>query len=398
MNQEIIPLPPFALEIIEALEDEGHQTWADGGYVRNCLAQRHAGHLTFATNAPTETITRLFRGRGFDAQPDPSNPFSVTILLGTPGEKPIQIHRFHQVIERDRTGKPLSFAHVDTIQEDLARRDFTFNALAWHPERGLVDPYRGARDIRNATIRCVGDARLLMSTEPLCSLRALRFASTMGFSADETTLQALKLEAHRLPTLDALALRHQVEKLLCGPFVRETLMDYIDVLGAILPELLPMRNFDQLSRFHCYDVLEHTAYVVSHSKAYAFNRWAALLHDTGKPETFVIDKQGRGHMPGHPEASIDHLKNVAARMRFSSQLTHELELVIRHHDDRPAATEEDVRRLYANLENNERLFHAICDLMRADSLSKASFCQMERVIITNEVEELFEHMLNEGKL
>lgn len=390
-----INLPPSALACLDALEACGITAWFDGGFVRNSLAKRRPGHVTLLADASCERIADALRKRDIPFQREKNKPLTTTALFP---EGRIEIGPLHVVTERTKTGAASSIEATHDIESDLARRDFTINALAWHPERGLVDPYQGARDLRRGVIRTVGGANRLMSEEPLCSLRALRFASTMGFEIETTTRAAAAQASRNLTSMDISRVRHQLEKLLCGTFVREALLSYIDELGAVLPELTPMKGFDQCSRFHCFDVLEHTASVVANSKAAPFNRWAALLHDAGKPDTFQLDQWGRGHMPGHPTASIRHLYSVADRLGFDGGLTHKLELVIRHHDDRPAATEEDVRRLYDNLEHNDGLFRAICDLMRADSVSKAEFCQMERIIITNDVESLFDHMKAEGRI
>lgn len=390
-----INLPPYAPSCLDALEACGIEAWFDGGFVRNSLAQRRPGHVTLLADATHKRIVDALGKRDIPFQQEAGNPLVVTALFP---EGRVDISPLHVVTSRTKTGAADSVEATHDIETDLTRRDFTINALAWHPERGLVDPYQGARDLRRGVIRSVGDANRLMTEEPLCSLRALRFASTMGFEIEASTRAAVASASKNLTDMDIARVRHQLEKLLCGTFVRDALLSYIDELGAVLPELIPMKGFDQCSRFHCFDVLEHTASVVSNSRAVPFNRWAALLHDAGKPDTFQLDQWGRGHMPGHPEASIRHLYSVADRLGFDGDLTHKLELVIRHHDDRPAATEEDVRRLYDNLEHNDGLFRAICDLMRADSVSKAEFCQMERIIITNDVESLFDRMKSEGRI
>ena len=393
----LLPLPTPAADCLSLLEGAGHEAWLDGGFVRNCLAGRRPGHITVATDALPERIQQLFDDAGLEAYVSDKRILSVT-LRSQAWPHSIQVSTFHRVLEHAEDGSPLRFEPAPSIQEDLARRDFTFNAIAFHPRHGLVDPYRGARDIRRQTIRFVGNPEVRLAAEPLCALRALRFASTMGFSIDPETHAALDQAASRIASLDMPQARHQLEKFLCGSFAHDAIMGHLDFLGGILPELLPMRNFDQMSRFHCYDVLEHTAWVVQNSKAHPLNRWAALLHDSGKPECFVLDNKGRGHMPGHPEVSLSHLATVAQRFRFPDEFTNKLKLLIRHHDDRPAATGADVKRLYEHLGCDAELFRAECDLMRADSLSKAEWCQMERILITNDVEELFERMLAEGKL
>ncbi len=391
------PLPATVARCLDLLEQAGFEAWLDGGYVRNCLVGCRRGHITLASNASPSQIEELFRHAGYAVHISDKRTLSATL---TSPEWPhsIQVSSFHKVTKRNDQGRACEYEMVPTIEEDLARRDFTFNAIAFHPGRGLLDPYRGARDIRNRKIRFVGNAEERLVSEPLLALRAIRFASTLGFSIDAETKRSIVNTAPRVLELKKAYLRHQLDKLLCGTFAHDAIMEHLDFLEVLLPELTPMKGFDQMSRYHCYDVLEHTAFVVNGCKAHALNRWAALLHDSGKPETFVLDAEGRGHMPGHPTASLKHLKTVATRLEFDDGFTRKLALVIEHHDDRPAAKETDVRRLFENLDYDEVLFHAICDLMRADALAKAQWCQMAPIVATNEVEKLFDKLRAEGKI
>lgn len=391
------PLPTTVAKCLELLEQAGFEAWLDGGYVRNCLVGCRRGHITLASNASPAQIEELFQQAGYAVHISDNRTLSAT-LTSPKWPHSIQISSFHKVTKRNDQGRACEYEMVPTIEEDLARRDFTFNAIAFHPVRGLLDPYRGARDIRNQKIRFVGNAEERLESEPLLALRAIRFASTLGFSIDKETKSAIVKTAPRVLALNKVYLRHQLDKLLCGTFAHDAIMEHLDFLEVLLPELAPMKGFDQMSRYHCYDVLEHTAFVVNGCKAHALNRWAALLHDSGKPETFFLDEEGRGHMPGHPTASLKHLKTVAARLEFDDDFTHKLALVIEHHDDRPAAKEADVRRLFKNLDYDEVLFHAICDLMRADALAKAQWCQMGPIVATNEVEDLFDKLRAEGKI
>ena len=156
-----------------------------------------------------------------------------------------------------------------------------------------------------------------------------------------------------------------------------------------------MKGFDQHSRWHIYDVLEHTACVIENTPPEPLVRWAALFHDAGKPDTFFRDKNGIGHMPGHPLASIDHLRKAAKRLHFSRKRLHDLELLVRYHDDHPAPTRQDVRILFSKLEENRELFHTMCDLMRGDALGQAPFSH-KRVKTIDEVEHIFDEMCSEG--
>lgn len=378
-------------EIIEVLEIAGYETWLVGGFVRDSLRNVAVYDFDIASQAPWQTSRELCLAAGFAVYETGTKHGTITVI-NNDIKAELTTYRFEGSYSDHR--HPDEVVFVSNIEQDLARRDFTINAMAYHPVRGLLDIYGGQHDLENKLIRSVGDARVRFSEDYLRILRAIRFASQLGFSLESATLQAAYKMRENLNDLARERIHAELDKFLCGAFVHDAIMDYVDILGVVLPELLPMKDLDQKTRFHVYDVLEHSAYVVQNTPAKPLVRWAALCHDMGKPDTFFLDENGVGHMYGHPEVSVEHLKSIARRLRFSNAFTHDISLLVRWHDMRIDPLPKHVRKLYLKLEQKEYLFRAICELMRADSLSQAPFCH-ERTLIVDQIEACFDAMLAE---
>lgn len=385
-------LPTPLLEVLASIEEQGYEAWIVGGFVRDALRGVKPHDADIATNAQWEAVKKIALDHGWRVIETGTKHGTITVINQS---YPLEITTFRRETEYTDHRHPNAVAFVSSITEDLARRDFTINAMAFHPTRGLVDPYEGQADLHHRIIRCVGNPTQRFQEDALRIVRALRFASQFSFSLAIDTGNALFEQAPTLSHVAGERLSVELEKMLCGKNIRPVLLTYADVLSVIIPQLHVMKGFDQHSRWHIYDVLEHTAYVVENTPQKPLVRWAALFHDAGKPDTFFRDKNGAGHMPGHPLASIDHLRKAAKRLRFSRKRLHDLELLVRYHDDHPKPTRQDVRILFAKLEENAELFHVMCDLMRGDALGQAAFSH-KRVKTIDEVEHIFEEMQAEG--
>lgn len=384
-------IPTGVLDVLSLLEGAGYETWLVGGFVRDLLLGRPLHDFDLASAAPWQKTKELCLAAGFAVHETGTEHGTLTVVAN---DHVLEITTFRTEGEYLDHRHPSEVAFTDSIEEDLARRDFTINAMAYHPARGILDPYGGQADLRARVIRCVGDAKTRFSEDALRILRGLRFASQLGFSLERSTLDAARSHRGDLSHIAGERIEDELTKLLCGPDVYHVLMEDADILTVVLPELEPMEGLDQKTKYHVYDVFEHTAWVVHHSPATPLSRWAGLLHDVGKPDTFFTDEEGVGHMYGHPKVSEEHVVRIAKRLRFSRAFTHDLRLLVRYHDARPAPTRKSVRRLFAKLENKEYLFHAICALMRADSLAQAPEYHA-RVAITDEIEALFDQMIAE---
>ena len=387
-------MPPCVFAVIDLLETAGYETWLVGGFVRDLLLDRPLNDFDLATAAPWQKTKELCLAAGYAVHETGTKHGTLTVVAN---DTVLEITTFRTEGAYLDHRHPSEVIFTDSIEEDLARRDFTVNAMAYHPVRGILDPFGGQADLQTELIRCVGDANTRFSEDALRILRALRFAAQLGFALEPATAQAARDQREDLHLIAGERIEDELTKLLCGENAYRVLMDHTAILNVVLPELVAMEGLDQRTKYHIYDVYEHTAWVVHHSPATPLSRWAALLHDMGKPDTFFTDENGTGHMYGHPKVSVEHLRNIAKRLHFSRAFEHDLALLVRYHDVRPAPTKKSIRRLYAKLENKEYLFHALCDLMRADSLAQAPEYH-ERVAITNELEALFDEMIPEDEV
>ena len=288
---------------------------------------------------------------------------------------------------------PESVRRAQCVEEDLARRDFTVNAMAWHPERGLLDCYDGRGDLERRQIRAVGEPRRRFEEDALRMLRAVRFACRLDFSMDDGTARAL---AGCAPLLDHVARERvgiELEGILVTGRGGDALLRYPELMCEAIPELARMRGFDQRTPYHAFDVYEHTARVLTVAGELSRFRidggdpdappspslmWAALLHDVAKPDTFTVDERGRGHFYGHPEHGATRAKAIMRRLSCGNDLMRDVNLLIRYHDQplRPERVDllRMMQRFAAGGVDVPRLMGELFDLKRADTLGKASQC------------------------
>ena len=202
-----------------------------------------------------------------------------------------------------------------------ARRDFTVNAILRDALTGeIVDPFGGREDLRSGVLRCVGDPARRFGEDALRILRLLRFASVLGFSVEENTARAAREQRDGLRAIAHERVYAELNKLLCGEHAAAVLLEFPDILGVVLPEILPCVGFDQRNPHHCYDVWGHTARAVGAAPPTRVLRWTMLLHDLGKPKCFTQDANGIGHFYGHTAASAEMAEEIMARLRFEHAL------------------------------------------------------------------------------
>ena len=387
-------VPEHAQRCLDTIESGGFEAWLVGGFVRDGLLGRTACDVDVATNALWQDVKRLCETAGLAVYETGTKHGTVSVIVDG---HVIEVTTFRTEGPYFDHRRPSEVKPAETIVEDLARRDFTINAMAFHPRRGLVDPYGGTRDLNDRTICCVGDPRIRLAEDALRIMRAVRFASQLGFSIEEQTRQTVFSRRNDLELVAGERLREELQKFLCGRWVHDALLDYADVLTPILPEIAEMKDLDQRTRYHCYDVLEHTAYVIEFTPHDdVLGRWAALFHDMGKPETFFVDEAGVGHMHGHEQAGVGHLQKAAVRLRLPSKMVHDLKLLVRHHDFRPNVSQKSVRKLCAKLEFEHRLLPTMFNLMRADALAHAPEYH-KRALAIDELEALYNEMREQGE-
>ncbi|RHV71868.1 hypothetical protein DXB06_12980 [Butyricicoccus sp. OF13-6] len=292
-------LPEHAAHAIRRLERAGFEAWAVGGCVRDSLRGVEPHDWDLCTSASPAQMQAVFA----DARVLTTGLRHGTLTVLTDGG-PLEITTYRTESGYSDGRHPDGVRFVTDIREDLARRDFTVGAMAWHPERGLCDPFGGQTDLKNGVLRAVGDADTRFQEDALRILRGLRFASKLGFAIEPETAAAMRRQVHRLDCIAAERIREELTGLLCGRYVQRTLMAYADLITSALPELAPMQGCQQQNPHHLYDVWEHTVRAVGQVPAEPVLRWAMLLHDSGKPACKTVDEQGIGHFRGHPRRAL----------------------------------------------------------------------------------------------
>jgi len=351
--------PAFCLSL---LEQAGFCAYVVGGCVRDALLGLCPQDYDICTSATPEQTSAVFSD--YPQIHNGEKHGTVGVILD--GEV-FEITTFRKEGPYQDSRHPDWVSFVSRIEEDLARRDFTVNAMAFSPTRGYADPFGGREDLKNRILRTVGDPRDRFSEDALRILRGVRFAVRYDLTPTAETLQQMSLLA---PTLNHLA-QERVFSELCKllPLVNTAhLLQYVPVLACAIPELKPMVGMQQNSPHHAYDVFTHTAHVVASMPPDLALRWAALLHDTGKPACYAPDENGRGHFPGHGERSAQLANDVLLRLKAPTALREEVVFLVGHH---MMPTEPDKHLLRRRLgKYGVPLFSKLLTLQQGDNAGK----------------------------
>ena len=368
-----MPIDPNALpaqvrDTLNCLHRAGHEAWIVGGCVRDLLLGRTPTDYDITTSALPGQTKAVFR----DRRVVETGIRHGTVTLLAEG-MPLEITTYRVDGTYSDARHPDGVTFTASLREDAARRDFTINAMAYAPGLGLRDYFGGQADLSRRLIRAVGDPDQRFREDALRVLRAIRFAAVLGFDLEEETAGAARRQAAGLEKVSAERVFQELSKLLCGPKAGQVLLAYPDILGQVIPELLPMVGFDQHSRHHCYDVYTHTAVAVDHVPPRLGLRLAMLLHDIGKPDTFSLGEDGQGHFYGHHRRSMELAEEILRRLRAPKKLREEVVTLVRYHD---APIEEDPARLRRWLHKlGPERFFALLDIQRGDAAGQGlAYC------------------------
>lgn len=357
-------LPDYVLECINALEGAGFAAYAVGGCVRDCCLGLIPHDYDLCTNAAPEQIKSVFAGRRLVLAGEKHGTVSVTA-----GKALVEITTFRAEGGYTDNRHPGWVSFVPTVEEDLARRDFTVNAMAYSPTRGFIDPYGGRQDLENHVLRAVGDPAARFQEDALRILRGVRFAVRFGLTPEAATMAAMESQA---PRMDSIA-RERVFEELCKllPLVRaEDLLRFSSVLARILPELAPTVGFDQHSPHHAYDLFTHIAHVTAAVPPELSLRFAALLHDVGKVPAFTLDENGRGHFYGHAGISARMAEDILLRLKAPAGLRERVVRLIELHMTRLEPDRKVIRRWLGRL--GAETLDALLTLQEADMGAKGT--------------------------
>lgn len=362
-------LPPVR-RVMESLESAGYQAWLVGGALRDLLRGQTPQDYDIATDATPEQVGQIFGDCPLNRE---GASYGVTRVKFQQTEVEIAVFRRESGYRDGR--RPDVVTPAAEIQQDLVRRDFTVNAMAYRPGAGLLDLWGGLEDLENRLIRTVGLPDRRFSEDGLRLLRAMRFAAVLDFRIEEQTALAMDRQKGMLDAISQPRVGQELAKLLQGPAAARVLGQFPLLTGRAVPELAPMVGFQQHSSYHIYDVWQHTLAVLEGTPPDLVTRTAALLHDVGKPGCFVLDANGRGRFRGHGLLGAQMADQILGRLSFPGNLRRQVCQLIQYHDEKIPPTEQAVR-LWLNRLGPVQLGRLL-DLQQADSLAKAPRCDTQ---------------------
>ncbi|MBO5936471.1 MAG: HD domain-containing protein [Clostridia bacterium] len=353
-------IPEKAQIIFQLLSNAGYECFLVGGCVRDMLMGKEPHDIDITTNALPEETKAVFSA--FHTLDIGIKHGTITVIID--GE-PIEITTYRTESEYTDGRHPDRVTFTANIKDDLSRRDFTCNAIAYNPAVGLVDPFGGMADIESKTLRCVGIAEERFREDSLRILRALRFASCLGFDIEDDTAKAMYTCRELINIVSPERIYTEISKLICGKNAGEIISLYSDILAVPLPEIKDMKGFQQHNFHHIYDVLNHTAKVVDSVSPAATLRLAALFHDCGKPDCFSIDENGVGHFYSHASISARKANEALLRLRCDNATREKVVKLVKIHD---SPIEPDSKTVKKKLQKyGEEIFFDLIKLQRADN-------------------------------
>lgn len=383
-----IEIPVKANKIITRLTEAGYEAYVVGGCVRDAILGRPAADWDITTNAKPEQVKALF-SRTIDTG---IRHGTVTVLQGREGFE-VTTYRIDGEYQDGR--HPSEVIFTPSLMEDLKRRDFTINAMAYNEAEGLIDAFDGMGDLKNGRIRCVGDARERFTEDALRILRAVRFSAQLNFEIEKNTRAAIAEFAHSLTRISAERIQTELVKLLTSdhPEVFRTLYD-TGITAVILPEFDACMRTPQNHPHHCRCVGEHLLSALQTVEADKVLRLAALLHDIGKPVTHTQDADGIDHFYGHGEAGKELAGKILRRLKFDNDTVYRVKHLVQVHDYlQIPLTQKGVRRAVFKI--GKEHFPDYLKLRRADILAQNPSMQKEKLEALTKLEALYRQILEE---
>lgn len=359
-----IQIPPQVAEVLERFHRNGREAYVVGGCVRDSLLGCRPNDWDVTVSALPEETEHIFS----DCRVVKTGIRHGTVKVFL-GGLPVEVTTFRIDGAYSDGRHPDQVTFTRNLKEDLARRDFTVNAMAYNEEEGLVDCFGGKEDLSSGIIRCVGNPDIRFHEDGLRILRALRFSSQLGFSIEENTAKSIVQNRTLLGCIAEERICTEFTKLLCGKDAADVLRHYREVIAEFVPEVRSAFDFQQHNPHHIYDVWEHTLHALDAVAPESELRLTMLLHDLGKPQCFTLDAKGVGHFYGHPEKSAALGAQMLRRLRYDRKTAETVEMLVRWHD-LPILPEERSLRRRLNRFGEENLRRLI-QVELADAQGKA---------------------------
>lgn len=383
-----IELPENVNNIIQELQDKGFEAYAVGGCVRDSLLGRAPQDWDITTSATPDEVKRIFP-KTIDTGIEHG---TVTVMLNHVGYE-VTTYRIDGEYEDARHPKEVTF--TGNLIEDLKRRDFTINAMAYNHKQGLVDAFCGIEDLENKVIRCVGNPLDRFGEDALRMLRAVRFAAQLGFSIEEKTKQGIRALASSIQKVSAERIQVELVKLLISNHPEELKTAWeLGLTKVFLPEFDEMMKTPQNTKHHMYTVGEHTLRALQEIPGDKVLRITMLLHDVAKPVCRTTDEAGNDHFRGHPEIGVEMSKEILKRLKFDNDTLRKVCGLVRYHDDRPPVKPFNIRKALSRigLENFPQLFL----VKKADTLAQSLYEREAKLAYIEKYHALYQDILQKG--
>ncbi len=376
-----IQIPEYAEAVMKTLNENGFEAFVVGGCVRDSIMGKIANDWDMTTSATPEEMLEAFKV--FRTIPTGIKHGTITVLID---KQPLEITTFRIDGEYTDNRRPDSVNFTRDIENDLSRRDFTVNAMAYNEKTGIVDFFGGIDDIKNKIIRCVGDPDKRFHEDALRIMRAIRFSATLGFEIEKETAESIRRNKHLLKNIAAERIRIELEKILLGDDAERILLQFSDVIFEIIPELERTYNVQQNSPYHVYDVWHHIVKSVAASEKNKYVRLAMLLHDIGKPQMKTTDEKGRDHFKGHASVSSEIAFEILKRLRYDNRTISVVTKLIFHHDDRLYNAPQNVKKHASK--HGFQFLYLLDKVSRSDILAQNPEMKDRLLLCDNYIEEV----------
>ncbi|MDD6010151.1 MAG: HD domain-containing protein [Lachnospiraceae bacterium] len=384
-----ISLPKDVEYIINTLQRAGYEAYAVGGCVRDTILNREPDDWDITTSAKPMEIKRLFPvtiDTGIQHG-------TVTVLKNHVGYE-VTTYRIDGEYADNRHPKEVIF--TANLKEDLLRRDFTINAMAYNHEEGIIDEYGGLDDIRDGIIRCVGNPYDRFSEDALRIMRAVRFSAQLGYRIEEETSKAIIKLSPNLASISAERINTELTKLLLSPnpdYLRDAYR--LGITGVVLPELDRCMECEQVNPHHCYSVGEHTLHSLKIVPDDKVLRYTMLFHDFGKPDTQSVGEDGRMHFYGHPAVSERMASDIMHRLKFDNDTMNAVKLLCKNHDLEITEDNKHVRRAMNKLGTDN--FGKLLMVKRADCMAQSDYKREEKLASLDNLTSIYNEIVNAGE-
>lgn len=381
-----ISVPPGAERVIGTLRSAGYEAFAVGGCVRDSLLGREPQDWDVTTSARPEQVKALFP-RTVDTGLQHG---TVTVMQGREGYE-VTTYRIDGEYEDGRHPKGVTF--TPNLEEDLKRRDFTINAMAYNRERGLVDPFGGMEDLKAGVIRCVGEPEERFGEDALRMLRAVRFSAQLGYAIEDATGRAIRKLSGTLVRVSAERIQAELVKVMLSPHPDRLRQAYeLGITKVFLPEFDRAMETPQNHPHHRYSVGEHILHSLTAVRADRVLRLSMLFHDIGKPETLTVDEQGITHFHGHAARSAEMAVQILRRLKFDNDTVDKVRCLVTYHDYGNDA-DPDLRMVRRAVNKiGEGAFPALFEVKEADLCAQSGYLQQEKERCLEKWRELYAQM------